>query len=125
MAKNFEVKGVVTLPLQSGQPPATANIDTAFVYTKKTNLDLVYAAPVTDEAISFGSLAVAGAKGLLVKCTAGACTLKINGPAITSNIPLPFQAGGYLLYANATEGFPTGCLITVTTTASLEIVAVA
>lgn len=124
MSKNFKVAGSVSAPLQDGQTAAEADLTQSFVYTKKASLDLVYADAVTDDPIIFGTLAVAGAKGLLIRCTTGACTVKIDGPGVTGNLPLPLQAGGYLLYANPAAGLPSGCHITVATTASLEILAV-
>ena len=124
MSKNLTIAGSVSAPLQDGQTPAEADLTQSFVYTKKACLDLVYADVVADDPVTFGTLAVAGAKGLLIRCTAGACTVKIDGPGVTGNLPLPLHAGGFLLYANPAAGLPSGCPITVAATASLEILAV-
>ena len=124
MSKNFTVDGSVSVPLQDGQTAAPADLTLSFVYTKKAGFDLVYPDAVADDPVTFGSLAVSGAKALLIRCTAGACTVKIDGPAVTGNLPLPLHAGGYLLYANPAAGLPSGCHIRVTTSASLEILAV-
>lgn len=124
MPKNFTVAGTVSVPLEDGQTPALGNLAQSITYTKKATFDLVYADPIVDDEITFGSLAVAGAKGLLIKCTAGACTVKINSSGTDGNIPLPFNTGGYILYMNPAAGLPTGCHITVAASASLEISAV-
>src|SRR5574343_545456 len=124
MSKNFTVDGSVSVPLQDGQPAASADLTMSFIYTKKAGFDLVYSDAVADDPITFGTLAVAGAKGLLIRCTAGACTINIDVPGTSGNLPLPLHAGGYLLYANPSAGLPSGCHVTVTTSASLEILAV-
>jgi hypothetical protein len=124
MPKTFAVAGTVSVPLEDGQTPAISSLTQSITYTKKAGFDLVYADPVADDEITFGSLAVAGAKGLLIKCTAGACTIKIDAPGIDGNVPLPFNAGGLLLFSNPAAGLPTGCHITVGAAASLEISAV-
>lgn len=124
MAKTFTVAGSVSLPLEEGQTPAAGNLAQTVTYTKKANFDLVYDEDVTDDPIDFGTLAVAGAKGLLIKCTAGACTVKIDAPGTDGNVPLPLNTGGYILYVNPTAGLPSGCHITVADTASIEIAAV-
>jgi len=124
MSKTFTVAGTVSVPLEDGQTPATGSLTQAITYTKKATLDLVYAAPVVDDVVTFGSLAAAGAKGVLIKCTSGACTVKVNAPGLSGNIALPFNTGGYMLYANPAAGLPSGCNITVAAAATLEITAV-
>lgn len=124
MPKAFTVAGTVSVPLEDGQTPAISSLAQAITYTKKATFDLVYADPVVDDEVTFGSLVTAGAKGLLIKCTAGSCTVKIDVPGTNGNIALPFNTGGIFLFANPAAGLPSGCHITVGTSASLEITAV-
>jgi hypothetical protein len=124
MAKTFTVAGTVSVPLEDGQTPAVSSLTQAITYTKKATFDLVYADPVIDDEITFGSLVTAGAKGLLIKCTAGSCTIKIDIPGTPGNVALPFNTGGLLLFANPAAGLPSGCHITVGASAALEISAV-
>ena len=124
MSKTFAVAGTVSVPLEDGQTPATGSLTQSVTYTKKATFDLVYTDPVVDDEITFGTLATAGAKGLLVKCIAGACTIKIDSDGTDGNLPLPLNTGGYFLYLNPAAGLPSGCHITVVASASLEISAV-
>lgn len=124
MAKTFSVTGTLSVPLEDGQTPAAGLLTASVTYTKKASFDLVYDATVTDDPITFGTLASTGAKGVLIKCTAGACVVKVDSDGVTGNLPLPLNSGGYLLFMNPTTGLPTGCHITVAATASLEILAV-
>ncbi len=75
---------------------------------------------VTDSAVALGTLADSGARGLLVKCTAGSCSIKFN----SGTQAWPLSAGGYLLYMNPAQGFPTAAAITTGGAASVKIIAV-
>lgn len=120
MAQTFAIAGTLSVPSEDGQAPAKIDLATSIVYTNKAAFDRSYAGAVTDDAVDLGPLEDAGAKGLLVKVVSGSCTLKFNG----SNLAWPLSAGGYMLYSNPSQGFPTGCLITTTGAAAVKFLAV-
>jgi hypothetical protein len=121
MAKIVTISGSVSLPQEDGGAAAPYNLSTNFVYTQKAEFDLVFAAPVSAQAVPLGSLATGGAKLLLVKSSVGGCTFAANG----ESIQWPIAVGAYFLFINPTAAFITALTVTTTTAATISILALA
>ena len=120
MALTLTVSGAVAIPLQDGSSLAPINLAATLGYTSKSDLTLNYTAPVSASPVPFGTLVTAGAKGLLVVCTAGSCTIGFN-----SGTDLwPLAPGGYFLWINTATPFPMAAAITTTGPASVAFLAV-
>jgi hypothetical protein len=79
-----------------------------------------FAGVVTDQAVDFGTLASAGAKGLIVKALSGSCTIKFNG----GTDAWPIGVGGYFIWVNPGTPFPMSALITTLAAAQILFIAV-
>ena len=120
MAQNLTVAGAAAIPLEDGGTTAPINLATALGFTSRVDFQRSYAGSVTDDPVNFGTLAVPGAKGLIVKCTAGSCTIKFNG----GTDAWPLAPGGYFIWINTAQAFPTAALITTTGAAGVLFIAV-
>jgi hypothetical protein len=122
MAQTFKITGKVELPLEDGQTPATMSLDTSFTFTQRANQELSFSAAAADVAVNLGTLAVGGAKALMVKSPTGGCVIKLNGS--TDAIPVPSGSTGYMLIVNPGAGAITSVSVTVTGVAIVKIIAV-
>ena len=120
MSQAAVVAGSLQAPYEDGGSSGSINLAINFPYTQKINDDLVYAAPVTDQAVDFGTMATGGAKLVLIKCSAGSCTVKFNG---VSGLQVPIAPGGYYLWFNPATGFVTGITISTTGPATVKVLA--
>ncbi len=122
MAQTFTVVGKLTIPLEDSQSVAPIDLGIAFPITARADFSRKYDGAVTDDAVDLGTLAdTPGAKGILVKCIAGTCTVKFNG----GNTAWPLSAaGGHFFWANGAQGFLTDALITTTGAATVIFLAV-
>lgn len=120
MAQNFAIAGTLSVPSEDGQTPAKIDLATSITYTNKAAFDRSYSGAEVDDAVDLGPLDVAGAKALLIKVASGSCTVKFNG----GTQAWPIGAGGYFLYCNPPQGFPTACAITTTGAALVKFLAV-
>ena len=120
MAQNLTIAGTASIPLEDGGPIAPISLTALLAFTGRADYVRSYAGAVADDAVDFGTLAGSGAKGLLVKCAAGSCTIKFNG----STAAWPLAPGGYFLWVNTAQFFPTSALITTTGAASVVFLAV-
>jgi hypothetical protein len=120
MAQIYAVAGAVSIPLTDGGTPAPISIAASIPYTNKADFTRAYAAPVTDEVVHLDTLAAAGAKGVLVVCTAGAATIKFNG----GSDAWPLAPGGHFSWCNPSTPFPTAALLSTTGPATVVFIAV-
>lgn len=121
MAQTFTVSGTATCPLEDGSAVAPMTLAASLVFTSRSNFVRTYASTVTDDSVNFGTLVTAGAKGLLIKCTAGNCTFKFNAGDTTA---WPLAIGGYFLWINTAQGFPKEVLLSTTGAATVVFLAV-
>lgn len=122
MAQNFTVAGNVQIPLEDAGSPAPISLAISFPYVPRADFNRKYDGAVTDDPVNLGTMATGGgAKGVLVKCTAGTCTVKFNGG--TDAWPLAAGAG-YFLWINSSQGFLTAALVTTTGSATVVFIAV-
>lgn len=121
MAQTLTSVGKLSIPLEDGGPVAPIDLGLTFVLTARADYSRKYDAPVTDDAVNLGTLASPGAKGVLVKCSIGACTIKFNGGADAWPID---AASGFFLWLNSARAFPTAALITTTGPATIIFLAV-
>lgn len=121
MALNLTVAGALAIPLEDGGSVAPIDLTVlGLTFTSRADFVRNYTTTVTDDSVDFGTLTVPGAKGLIVKCKAGACTIKFNGGADA----WPLAPGGYFLWINPATPFPTAALISTTGPASVVFIAV-
>lgn len=120
MAQNFVVAGSVSCPLVDGSTPSPLPIASTIPHTGRVDFQRNYTAAVVDDVVNFGTLVAAGAKGVLVLCPAGACTIKFNG----GTDAWPLAPGGQFLWSNPSTPFPTAALITTTGPATVIFLAV-
>lgn len=120
MAQKLTVAGKLTAAFEDGGTVAPIDLAVDITYLNRVDFEREYAGAVTDDAVNLGTLAVSGAKGMLVKCKTGSCTIKFNGVAQ----PWPLAPGGYFLWANPSTPFPTAALITTTGPAHVIFIAV-
>jgi len=121
MAQTFTVSGNAKIPLEDSQATAPIDLGIAFPITARADFSRKYDVAVTDDAVDLGTLDVAGAKVVLVKCIAGNCTIKFNGDTVAW--PLS-TAGGPFLWSNSAQGFVTSALISTTGAATIIFLAV-
>jgi len=121
MAQNFTVAGKLSIPLEDTTAAAPIDLGITFPFLSRADYSRRYDAAVTDDAVSLGTLANAGAKGVIVKCTSGSCAIKFNG----GSEAWPLTAGGgFFLWVNSSQGFLTGASITTTGAATVVFLAV-
>jgi hypothetical protein len=120
MAQNYVVAGSVAIPLVDGSTPAPLSTAASIPFTQRVDFQRVYTGAVTDEVVHFDTLAAAGAKGVLVLCPAGACTIKFNG----GTDAWPVAPGGHFEWCNPSTPFPTAALISTTGPATVIFIAV-
>lgn len=122
MAQNFTVAGNLQIPLEDAGSSAPISLAISFPYVPRADFSRKYDDAVADDPVNLGTLATSGgAKGVLVKCAAGTCTVKFNGG--TDAWPLAAGAG-YFLWINSSQGFLTSALITTTGSATVVFIAV-
>lgn len=121
MAQNFAVSGAAAFPIEDGGIVAPVDLTSQIPYTSRADFVRQYAAAVTDDPVDFGTLAVPGAKGILVKCKTGSCVVKFQ---TTGGNPWPLAPGGEFLWTNPSQAFPTAAFITTTGACSVVFVAV-
>lgn len=121
MAQTLTSVGKLSVPLEDGGTVAPIDLGLSFVFTGRADFSRKYDAPVTDDAVNLGTLATPGAKGVLVKCTLGSCTIKFNG----GSDAWPLDVGaGFFLWLNSARGFLTAAAITTTGPATVVFLAV-
>lgn len=124
MSATLTVKGSVGFPREddpAAPAPAPSQIDLALalIFGQKADLELNYDGAVTDQVIGLGTAGNApGAKFLLIKCTVGTASVKLNDDI--SGKPIS-AVGGYILIANPTQGWLTGIKLTTTGAAKVRI----
>jgi hypothetical protein len=121
MAQTFTVSGNAKIPLEDSTATAPIDLGVTFPYTGKAEFSRKYDGAVTDDAVNLGTLVSGGAKGVIVKCLAGSCTIKFN--AGTTAFPLS-ASGGPFLWSNSAQGFITAALISTTGAATVVFIAV-
>lgn len=121
MAQTLTVAGSVACPLEDGGVAAPINLATSFTFTSRADFARSYSGAVTNEEVDFGTLAVPGAKGVLVKCTTGSCTVRFE---VNTSPAWPLAPGGCFLWINTSQAFPTTAFITTTGTAAVVFLAV-
>jgi hypothetical protein len=121
VTQTFTVAGAASCPLEDGTGVGTVQLGTSFVFTSRADYSRSYASPVTNDSVNLGTLASPGAKGLLVKCTTGSCTIAFQS---SSNEAWPLAVGGYFLWLNPSTGFATSAFITTTGPATIIFIAV-
>ena len=121
MAQTFTVSGNAKLPLEDSQATAPIDLGVSFPYTAKADFSRKYDAAVTDDPVDLGTLSIPGAKGIIIKCIAGSCTIKFNG----GNTAWPLSAaGGPFFWANSSQGFVNAATISTTGAATVIFIAV-
>lgn len=121
MAQNFAVAGAASFPVEDGGAVAPVDLASQVPYTSRADFVRNYTTGVTNDPVDFGTLAVPGAKGILVKCKSGSCVIKFQS---TAGDPWPLAPGGEFLWTNPSQAFPTSAYITTTGAASVVFVAV-
>lgn len=121
MAQTLTVAGKLTIPLEDSPSVAAVDLGVSFTITARADFSRKYDEAVTDDEVNLGTLADAGAKGVIVKCIAGTCTVKFNG----GSDAWPLSAtGGYFLWSNSAQGFLNAALVTTTGAATVVFIAV-
>lgn len=121
MAQNLTVAGAASLPFEDGTNVAPIQLAASLGFTSRADFARAYAGAVTDDPVDFGTLAAAGAKGVIVKCTAGSCVIKFQS---NTSIAWPLAPGGYFIWINTAQAFPNAAFITTTGAASVVFIAV-
>lgn len=120
MAQTFTVAGALSLPLEDGTSVGAVSLAASFNFSSRADFSRTYTGVSVDDVVNFGTLTSPGAKGLIVKCTAGSCTVKFNG----GSDAWPLAPGGYFLWVNSAQAFPTAALVTTTGAATVIFIAV-
>ena len=120
MATKLTVAGKASLPLEDGGTVAPVDLAVDLTFISDAYFIRDYAGAVTDDAVNLGALTVPGAKGVLVKCLSGACTVKFNG----GTQAWPLAPGGHFFWANPSTPFPTSAAISTTGAARVLFLAV-
>lgn len=120
MAEKLLVAGKASLPLEDGGTVAPIDLAVDLTYVGRADFRRDYVAATADDEVDLGTLEAAGAKGVLIKCKSGSCTVKFNG----GTQAWPLAPGGYFLWVNPTTPFPTAAAITTTGAASVIFIAV-
>jgi hypothetical protein len=110
MARTLAITSEMSWPIEDGKQAAKVDLGISFTYTSSLHVEKVYAAPVTDEALT---LPMASAKFLVLRALGTEdVQVKLNGNANA----LTLKAGdGYVLVYNP-DGAVTA--LTVTTAAA-------
>lgn len=124
MSLNFSVTGRIQTNVESNQQSAILDLGASLIYTQRADFERVYSGAIVDDPVDLGTLNVGGARGVLVKVTAGSATIKFVAGLITGTLEWPLVPGAYMLYVNPSAGFPTGALVTTTAAASVKFIAV-
>lgn len=120
MATKLTVAGKASLPLEDGGTVAPIDLALDLTYISDAYFIRDYAGALVDDAVNLGALTVPGAKGVIVKCLSGSCTIKFNA----GTQAWPLAPGGYFLWANPSTAFPTSAAITTTGAARVLFLAV-
>ena len=120
MAQQLVVSGSFAIPLEDGGAVAQVDLKQAFNVTQRADFSRVYDALVTDDVVNLGTLATAGAKGFIIKCKSGSCTVKLNG----STVAISLDAGAEIMYVNPVSGWLTTATISTTGPATILFLAV-
>ncbi len=121
MAQNLTVAGAASIPLEDGGTVAPIDLAAVLPFVSRADYVRAYSAAVVDDPVDFGTLTVPGAKGILVKCKTGSCVIKFQNNA---SLAWPLAPGGYFLWLNPSQAFPTAAFITTTGAASVVFYAV-
>ena len=121
MAQNLTVAGAAAIPLEDGGATAPINLAATLGFTQRADYARSYAGAVVDDPVSLGTLTVPGAKGIIVKCTAGSCVIKFQTVGMNA---WPLAPGGYFIWINTAQAFPTAAFITTTGAAAMVFIAV-
>lgn len=121
MAQNFTVAGKLSVPLEDTTVAAPIDLGITFPFVSRADFSRKYDGAITDDPVNLGTLATGGAKGVIVKCIAGNCTIKFNGG--DDAWPLS-TGGGFFLWVNSAQGFLTNALITTPGAATVIFLAV-
>ncbi len=121
MAQTLTVAGAASLPFEDGTSVAPIQLAASLGFTSRADFVRAYSGAITDDPIDFGTLAAAGAKGVIVKCAAGSCTIKFEG---IDGTEWPLAPGGYFIWINTAQAFPKAAFVTTTGAASIVFVAV-
>jgi hypothetical protein len=121
MAQTLTVAGAASLPFEDGTNVAPIQLAASLGFTSRADFVRSYSGAIVDDEINFGTLAVPGAKGVIVKCTAGSCVIKFQAD---TSIAWPLAPGGYFIWINTAQAFPNAAFITTTGAASVVFVAV-
>lgn len=108
MARTLLFTGEMQWPLDDGKQAAKHNLSVSLNYTSNLALEKVYAAAVTDEAVT---LPMASAKLLLLEATGNDIDVKLNNASEV--ITLKAGAGFIMVWSSA--GAITALKVTVTT----------
>jgi len=120
MAQTLTVAGAASCPFVDGGAVAPIPLAAALGFTSRADFQRSYLGAIVDDPVNFGTLAVPGAKGVIVMCTAGSCTIKFNGGLDA----WPLSPGGYFIWINTAQPFPTSALISTTGAAGVFFLAV-
>ncbi len=93
MARTLGFSGEMEWPLEDGKQAAKLNLLEGLVYTQSFQVEKLYAAPVTDEALV---LPMASAKFILMQAKSGDVQMKLNGNA--NAITLKADAGFFAFW---------------------------
>lgn len=108
MARTLQFSGELQWPLEDGKQAAKLPLSMSLAYTSALAIEKVYAAPVTDEAVT---LPMTSAKFLLLQATTEDLDIKLNGNANAVTL----KAGtGFLLVWNE-DGAVTAMTVTAAT----------
>jgi len=121
MTQTLTVAGAVSLPLVDGTNVAPVPLTASMVFTSRADFSRAYTGVVTNDSVNLGTLTSPGAKGVLVLCTTGSCTVAFQS---TANEAWPLAVGGYFLWLNPSTPFPTSAYITTTGPATVIFIAV-
>lgn len=121
MAQTMVVTGSVGIPFEDGGTPAPISLAVSVTFTSRADFSRAYAGAVANDPVDLGTLTVPGARGIIVKCNAGSCTVAFQS---TSGQAWPLAPGGAFLWANPSAAFPTSAFVTVTGAASVTFIAV-
>ncbi len=124
MALKVVITGTMQVGLEDAKTPGALDLAQDFTITQRADFERVYATAATDDPVDFGTLAVGGAKGVLIKVTLGAATIKFLNGVTTGTLSWPLVPGAYFLYMNPSGGFPTGALVSTPGAASVKFIAV-
>lgn len=124
MSLTLLITGQLQFSVEDQKQSAAVDLGQNFPFTQRADFERVYTVAAVDDAVDFGTLATGGAKGVLVKVTLGAATIKFVVGATTETIAWPLVPGAYFLYVNPGGGFPTGAKVNTTGAATVKFIVV-